>query len=171
MQHMNDHRKHARRQAMAAPRPAEVTAAAATAAPMQAETAHAMGPAVAEVRVSLIVRHGSLVITPVGRAMFASPPVRCTLRVEPTRQSLIPPTAATAAAATTTAAAAAAAVAVLPIIYQCGTFGCTLPDHHAGLHRVSICLTPTLTLTLTLTLTPILNLNLTLSLSLTLAVT
>ena len=120
---MNDHRKHARRQAMAAPRPAEVTAAAATAAPMQAETAHAMGPAVAEVRVSLIVRHGSLVITPVGRAVFASPPVRCTLRVETAPPPLSPPTAATAATAAATAATAAAAAAAAAAARPLGAVG------------------------------------------------
>jgi hypothetical protein len=123
---------------------------------MQPATAQAVGAAVAGVRVSLSL--GSLVITPVGRPGFATSPVRCTLRIESTPPPLSPPTAA--------AAAIAPAAAALPIIYQCGTFGCTLPNNHRGLHRVSTCLTLTPSPTLTLALTKSLPLALTLALTL-----
>ena len=124
----------------------ESTVAASTAAPRQPATLQPVGAAVADVRVSLAL--GSLVIPPVGRAVFASPPVRCTLHVVPTPPPLRPLRPPTAAATAT-----AHAAATLPIIYQCGTFGCTLPDNHAGLHRVSTCLGLTLSSTLTLDLT------------------
>ena len=46
----------------------------------------------------------------------------------------LPPAAPPGPAAPT----AAAAVAPPRSVYQCGTFGCTLPNNHTGLHRVSI---------------------------------